>query len=336
MGQAALRMLDIKIWPNAPKISSASYRIRCLLVCKELSRENIPISIYKKNDKPPKVLLLSKRYDEKTIKHAMFLREKYGTKIIIDICDNHFIHDNHNRRALFKRAICMSDIVIASTEYLAEIIKKECDKKISIYTIDDYIEKPYYPNIFESILSIKDLLFYYILKYKLFIFKKSKKMIWFGAHQGGYGESGMQDLLKIKEIMEEMKEEKITLTVISNSYEKYLKIVKEWKIRTFYLPWSVITFSKALNLHDIALIPINKNQFTMSKTANRVTTSLIHDLQVIADEIPSYKKYDKYIYLNNWKISFNLILKGIFKTEKLNVEKHNQEITNKWLDVVRK
>lgn len=328
--------MSIKIWPNAPKNSSASYRIRCLLVCRELSCLNIPISIYKKNDKPPQVIVLSKRYDKKTIEHAVFLREKYGTKIILDICDNHFLHDDYLRRTLFKEAIYISDRVIVSTDYLASLIKKECGEKINIDIIDDYIELPYYPNIFEYVLNIRNSLLYLILALKLSFFQKSKKMVWFGTHQGGCGESGMQDLLKIRAVIEELGNHKVTLTIISNSHEKYKKIIHEWKIKTFYLPWSQVTFSKALNLHDVALIPINKNPFTLSKTANRVTTSLVHNLQVIADEIPSYTKYRECVYLNNWVCAFNLILTGNFKKILLNVKNHNDEKTKKWLDVFNK
>lgn len=317
-------------------MSSASYRIRCLLLCQELNKINIPISIYGKSDPPPKTLIISKKYDSASINHAKFLKQNYGTKIILDICDNHFIHDNPRRRLELREAIFSSDEIIASSLYLANVIRGECGQNIKISIIEDYIEAPYYPNLFISILNLRSLLSLLFLKAKIFISSPdSKKLVWFGTHQGGYGESGMQDLQNIKPILEKLDQKKqISLTVVSNSYKKYRETTDGWKIQTHYLPWSYITFSKALKFHDIALIPITKNPFTLSKTANRVTTSLIHELQVIADEIPSYKSYSDYIYLNNWSESFDKIFMGDFKISKYNYKEHNDKITNKWTNVL--
>ncbi len=102
------------------------------------------------------------------------------------------------------------------------------------------------------------------------------------------------------------------------------------------MPWAYTTFSEALFLHEIAVIPITKNPFTLSKTANRVTTALVHNLQVIADEIPSYRNFGNYIYFNNWIDSFEKIFSGELKKNYNNLYEYNKVIINKWKNLLIK
>jgi hypothetical protein len=92
----------------------------------------------------------------------------------------------------------------------------------------------------------------------------------------------------------------VSLTVISNHHGKYARLTASWQIPTCYLSWHRWTFSRALRMHDVAVIPIRRNPFTECKTNNRVATALIHGVAVAADSIPSYRALAEGIVLDDW------------------------------------
>src|SRR3546814_4007213 len=62
----------------------------------------------------------------------------------------------------------------------------------------------------------------------------------------------------------------VTLTVISNSRLKYLKARLGWRgVPTHYMPWAMNSFYEALSVHDAAVIPVERNGYTIGKTINR-------------------------------------------------------------------
>jgi len=328
----------IKFWASTTNKNSASFRIRCKFVCEELKKRGIKSSLYNRDDSPPNIIILSKRYDHESIKHASSLKEKYGTRLFLDICDNHFIHDDFNRSQQFRSAIGLVDRVIVSTEYLNSIVQSECGSKVNTLVISDAIEMPYHPNFFKSFSDLKSEIYLRKLKNKLLYCNEEKlhRLLWFGAHQGGFKDSGMSDLLNIKVSLEIIAETlPITLTVISNSEDKFKLITKDWRIPTFYLPWNFNTFSSALKLHGISVIPITKNPFTLSKTGNRLTTSIVHGLQVVADEIPSYKQFNEYAFLGDWAGAFRSIYSGKLKsTNNFDSANFNEKIINQWMNIL--
>jgi hypothetical protein len=162
------------------------------------------------------------------------------------------------------------------------------------------------------------------------------RLIWFGNHQGSHEESGMADLQRIKSVLELLsKEFDFSLTILSNSKTKFDSIFSDWKIKVFYLNWNQAYFKNILRLHDISIIPSSQNDFTYSKSDNRVTTSLANGLKVIADPIPSYLKYEDFIYIHDWKNSLiSCFCNNREKDKKFDSISHNLSIVNKWLNVL--
>ena len=330
-----MKKLKIVFWPHTTNNKVASYRIRCKKIVEELANKNndITISYSKKIPKVADILILSKRYDEDSINKAIKLKEDYGTKLFLDICDNHFINNNNSRANQLITAINKVDHVISSTEYLANIIKKKINKKDNITVIGDIIEKPSTKN-YKLFLNPLKFLEYHIFKYKLINKNtlKSRRFVWFGNFQGSYSNSGMSDLNKIRKELEEINlNYKISLTIISNSKNKFNSIFKNWKIDCLYIDWNILTFSKILMLHSVSIIPVSKNDFTYSKTDNRVTASLAHGLDVIADPVPSYIKHSNNIFISDWKNSFLKILNSdIRQQEKINYHVINDNVIRAW------
>ena len=335
--------MTVHFWPHILDINTASFRLRCLRVMEKLGDKGIKVALYNNGDAPTQ-LVLSKRYDPLSIQKAIELKKKWNTKLYLDICDNHFYHNKPEPKALKRAgqlltALQSVDVIIASSEYLAEIIANELNNTTPIIVIGDLVDFPYKPSLSDKLTHP---IAYLQLKTLEFIFNHNKtniknRLVWFGNHSGGggYADCGMHDIESIRLYLEIIHEQTpISLTIISNSWRRYRSLTKNWIIPTFYLPWDKNFFSSALSLHDIAVIPINKNPFTMAKTSNRVETSLAHGLQVIADQIPSYIEYKPNIYLGEWEKNLSeLITHNNGKSHdlnKINFEERNFKTIQAW------
>lgn len=333
--------MSVHFWPHTQNPNVASYRLRCLTVMEGLINQGIDVRLFNEDDVPEK-LVLSKRYDPVSIQQALALKKNLGTKLYLDICDNHFYYKTPEPAAItranqLRAAVKSVDVVIASSEYLAEVVRNESDNCTPVVVIGDLVEFPHEPGLLEKIRNF--IPFFCFKKLELDLNKlgsvKSRRLVWFGNHGGGYADGGMNDLQSIRTYLEDVhKEATVSLTIISNSREKYKKLTEGWKVPVFYLPWNKTFFSIALRLHGISVIPIQKNLFTMAKTNNRVSTSLIHGLRVIADEIPSYVDYKDIIIINEWEKGFSMLSKQTaeyrsgFNLEHFNDE--NKKIIEAW------
>jgi len=111
----------------------------------------------------------------------------------------------------------------------------------------------------------------------------------------------MGDLETLRPLLETLhREHGVSLTVISNSAAKFARLIRPWSMPTYYLDWSAETFSDALRLHAIALIPIRENPFTRCKTNNRLVTALAVGVAVVATGIPSYRPFEEFCALDDW------------------------------------
>lgn len=331
-----MRKLRIVFWPHTLNSNVASYRIRCKLIVDELKNidDNNIYLISKNIPQKADILVLSKRYDKDSIKAAMELKEKYGTKLLLDICDNHFI-DEHKSKEL-QIAIDKVDHVISSTEFLKSIITNHVNKK-NIHIIGDITE----PSNLKKGYHLLRIFYLWKIQFFKWKIKKinpniSKRLVWFGNHQGSIKDSGMSDLTLIRKELEELyREEKISLTIISNSCKRYRDIFKDWNLKTIYVPWDKTSFESIFKLHSTSIIPVSKNKFTYSKTDNRVTLSLYHGLQVVADPIPSYIQHADKIFLSDWKNSLKSIV-TLDKRKQIGIDilKMNKKIINSWKETL--
>jgi hypothetical protein len=306
-----------------------------------LISQGLEARLYNEGD-APEILVLSKRYDLDSIKKALELKKNFGTKLYLDICDNHFYYKNPEPAAIkrateLRNAVCAVDVVIASSNYLAEVIGLETGNQTPCVIIGDLVDFPFEPSLIDK---IKNPISYFRVKALEFSFRRQKKcnlyrLVWFGNHGGGYADCGMNDLESIRSHLECINSQTpISLTIISNSWRKYINLTKDWAFPTFYLPWNRMFFSSALFLHKTSIVPIKKNPFTMSKTSNRVETSLMHGLSVVADSIPSYLDYKTNIYLGEWVKSLSELVVAENNKKEIDFDGNNFEIIKKWRSVL--
>lgn len=306
--------MDFLWWPHKASETMASYRLRCAQIIEQLRREGLSCGIYEPERAPtPKVLVLSKRYDSESVARASDLRARSGTRIALDLCDNHFFAADDDprwqaRAAALKAAVGVADLVIASTEALAQAIAEVCPSA-PIIVIGDAVEAPYTPawprRLLTPIPEVELAAFAATLPPS----RRRRRLVWFGNHVSTPAEGGMPDLARIHPLLDRLNVEiPLSLTIISNSRNAYAQLVENWRVPTRYLRWRRGTISRALRLHDVAVIPISVNAYTRCKSNNRLVTALLHDLGVVADSIPSYEPFADAAVLDDWEDGLRRIL----------------------------
>lgn len=299
--------MNVAWWPHTSNPVVASYRLRCKQIVEQLKRDGHDVGRYAPRMRPT-TLVLSKRYDPRSIATAAELRERHGTRLVLDLCDNHFYATQaspywEKRAESLRAAISTVDLVVASTPTLAEVIRNETGHQ-DIVVIGDAVEPPYMPSADERIrhpLAELDLSRLHSALQRDGL-TPGHRLVWFGSHGSGNAEGGMSDLLRLRTQLEQLhRNHPLSLTVISNSYKLYRQIMAPWAIPTHYLRWRGETFSRALRLHGLTVIPVTRNPFTLCKSNNRALTSLRHGLCVLADSIPSYTELGDCVELDNWE-----------------------------------
>lgn len=285
-----------------------SVRIRCLSPLRELQGRGYPVELYdpRRPDRYSAVVY-SKLYDDASYGEALALKAR-GTRIIFDLCDNHF----YNPRDLLRlqrageqarRMMAISDHLVASTEAMADVMRGELTEARAIAVIGDAVEEDFRGVPLSPVHRLWARWQWRRVRASLDAAgPPGARLVWFGVHGGPGAEHGMLDLPRIEPLLTRLAERfPLSLTVISNSRRKYGATIRRWAIPTRYLEWSPETFLPALHAHDIAVLPVNPNPFTLCKSNNRVALALQAGLAVVADAIPSYRDFAGACFLDDWE-----------------------------------
>lgn len=301
-------------WPHTTDERVASFRLRCMQIVQSLRTRGHDASVYIPGSAPPDVLVLSKRYDAATLETAQAL-SRGGTRLVLDLCDNHFQHDGDGplarRSAELRRAIQSVHLVTAASEALADTIRRECLDAPQIHVIDDAAEDPFNPSGFSRWSAWAAEARLNRLKQRLRAYPLHRRLVWFGSHGSPGVQAGLTDLIKLYPLLASKvaSDGPLSLTIISNHSGRAAEVTSGWTVSTHYLEWMPTTFSRALREHSLALIPITQNPFTRCKTANRVLSAFTHGLNVVADAIPSYSPFEECAVLDNWEFGLGSYLK---------------------------
>jgi hypothetical protein len=287
----------------------ASARIRCMNPLSELQRRGFPVELFRPDHASSyHAVVYSKLYDAASYAEAQRLRSE-GIRVVVDLCDNHFYNPGGNAELAragseLRRMLRVADHLVASTAELAAVMAAEAGGNPPVTVIGDAVE--------ETIPAVKQpSLLRWVhrarLRRLLGRLQRGREMgaeaslVWFGIHGGPHHEHGMADLQRIQPVVEAMhRQHKLQLTVISNSRRKFASLIAPWSVPTHYLEWSPVTFLDALRAHDVAVIPVTQNPFTICKSNNRVVTALSAGLAVVADSIPSYREFAEISRLDDW------------------------------------
>ncbi|MED5618596.1 hypothetical protein [Ideonella sp. BN130291] len=297
----------VRWWPHTTDMRIASYRLRCQRIVEHLRGLDMDVGLFRPEDtQVPAVLVLSKRYDPASLERALQCRRSGGTRVLLDLCDNHFHFEGADpalgqRAAVLRHAVASVDTVVVASQALAEAVRSESPGQFRVVVVPDAAEPPFdtahpwrAPRAQFRLLCLRQWL-------RGTGVPRSRRLVWFGNHGSAGTDGGMADLQRIQEAMHQAhRQAAVSLTVISNDEAKFRRITAGWEFPRAYLPWHADSFSPALRLHGACVIPVGLNPFTRCKTNNRVATALLHGLNVMATRIPSYDEFAHCTVLDDW------------------------------------
>lgn len=300
----------------------ASARLRAYLPVRHLRDRGVCVEIYRdKNLEKYDLVIFQKAYSDSDLALAKKLRS-LGCKVVLDQCDNHFIYrscdsDLKHRAERLCNFLDVVDVVFVSTAKLGELF----DRK-PVFIVPDYIELPR-PRFLTRL--------WLCCRYPRMFFRSSVKLVWFGNAGSSYPKFGMCDIAEKISLLEELAQTyDIELTIVSNSEGLFRKYFSgEVQFPVFYVKWKRKSFDTLLSLHDVCLIPVESNSFTVCKTNNRLVLALLHGLPVVADEIPSYSEFSSFSRLNDWRSNLIRVLED-YDQEKVRADQGKQYILSKY------
>jgi hypothetical protein len=301
-------------WKSLGGITSASFRYRALLPCKYLKQKDYPCEIFNyKNLEQYKIVIFQKLYDYESINLVQILKSQ-GVITVFDLCDNLFHYQLNDLSVLNERIIRLQkmidsvDIISVSTPELKKLICSKTDKIPVV--IDDALEIPQINPLGKAYLKLKQTWGTTLNKRNNYL-----NVVWYGTSGTKNPPYGLIDLAKILPSLEKVHQEiPINLTVISNSQSTFNKYLSSAKIPVKYYNWKLNTFPYLFKYHDVCIIPVNINSLTKCKTNNRLVLSLLLDVPVIADRLPSYEEFGEFVLFSDWetnlrKYAFNQSLR---------------------------
>lgn len=271
---------------NDPRIGSA--RLRCFHPLRSLRNAGWSAEVYRPGGAYDAVVF-QKAYSEDLLGLASDLKEG-GVRVVFDLCDNHFYNPNNHpvlaeRAARLSRMIDLADLVTASTPEIAQLVP---DKEVHV--VDDALDR------FDSPVSRVTA------AARRGSSRRTTRFVWFGNAGGDNPPFGLGHVRKLLPLLESLSDEiPLSLTIISNSPEEFARTLPAPRFALRYRNWMLRSFAHTFVRHDVCVLPVELNPFTRCKTANRVAQSLLLGVPVIADPVPSFLEFSRFILLNDWE-----------------------------------
>lgn len=281
-------------WKPVGHINTPSSRLRCFLPCQYLRNRGWSCELFNpKNIDRYQLVVFQKTYDEENIALAKSLKSR-GVKTVFDLCDNLFVYPDttdSQRAKLLNKMIDVVDVVSVSTPEVEKLIQS---KKTRV--IDDAIDEPQINSLINFCFERKD--------YFNNSAEKQFKVVWYGSAGLENPPYGLVDLPRVLPFLEQLHSKlPVSLTVISSSETLFKKYVNGVSFPVKYYNWKKTIFQYLFKQHDVCIIPININPFTICKSNNRLILSLLLGVPVIADKIPSYEEFREFMLFSDWQNS---------------------------------
>jgi predicted glycoside hydrolase/deacetylase ChbG (UPF0249 family) len=282
----------------------ASIRYRLLQPMAALQAGGTSVALF--DDQQPlgdySAIVFSKSYGPHAIDIARAARG-LNVGVIFDLCDNIFAaHQagkaSEQRVARLREMLALATHLTFSTAELAkQILALRYHRTDRSTVIADVIAKSAEPTDAITRRGERDL-----TALDRFLRRNPGALhcIWFGKSLGAL--SGYVHVDRaVRELEAFARVRPVTLTIQSDERLRYLLARRRWHVPTHYVPWRLDTADAALARHRVALIPVERNAYTIGKTINRPATALLNGLDVVADPIPAYEELRSFIELDDWQ-----------------------------------
>lgn len=314
-----LKTTRISFWPQTCDLNVASYRIRCAQVVDALREAGARAGIY--SDKirryfqflpfmsAPDILVLSKRTRLTSLARAVALKKRYGTKLILDLSDNIYFESSKDKSGTREKRLKLPsyvnqfDAIVTPSPYLESELRQYIRKDMAFFIIPDAVEKDI--EISASVKAREAAAFQALATFQNEVsgngVDPGRRLVWFGVSGTAAAQNGMYDVKAHCDELERHNDRNpLSLSIISDDRDRFNELFSGLKFKTHYLGWNFHTFNAALGHHDIAILPIRRNQYTLSKSANRITTSFAGGLAVCGSAIPSYEPFRDVAVFDDW------------------------------------
>ena len=128
-----------------------------------------------------------------------------------------------------------------------------------------------------------------------------KTVLWFGNHGTSYGQVGMENILEVSPALHDLNSSiPLRLRIVSNSYDKYLKLIEPLPFPTEYTEWHPTGVYHHIATSDVVIIPNSKSPFSICKSANRAILALSMGVPVVATATPALQPFHGCIMVDDW------------------------------------
>lgn len=265
------------------RIASARYRV--IIPARELARLGHEIRIVTVDDNhklsnasdllKTDVVIFSKSFSAANEELAIAAK-RYGTKVLFDICDNHFENPDHGGH--YRRMAGLADAVVVNTPQMAEIVHRFTGRE-SI-TVSDPYEGPRGTPRWE--LGYERL-----------------KLLWFG-HPVNLDTltASVTDILEVSQVVP--MEMNIVTAPVGNIVSECERFTREHgdALMLRFTPWTLETMWRSLMDTQLVVIPSFVDSATkFVKSPNRIIESLWAGRFVVANPIPSYNHFSTWAWI---------------------------------------
>ena len=263
--------------PAGPTSDLASARYRVLIPAQQLARLGHQVQIAslgpvgwprEVKDAPCDVLVISKSFHAANEELARAMRSR-GVKVIVDLCDDHF--DSAEFGGHFRNLVALANTVVASTEAMAESVKRNTARDAKIIT--DPVEGPRgFPGFAPRLPWLR--------------------LAWFGHPSNLNGIAA-----KATELEALSGHVPVRLSIVTAPWPEAPPFVAQLeranpaRLRVQLVPWSIESTWKTLADTDMVWIPVAESGRTAVKSPNRLLESLWAGRIVVADPVPSYMPF---------------------------------------------
>jgi len=285
----------------------ASVRLRMLLPIRALVAEGVAADLVVPgmSARSHAVLVIAKSTSARALALAQQAK-RGGRALIFDICDNLFaskLRGDRTALARLVRLLELADVVTVSTAVLLDQLRREMPAITAkariipdmIETVEDFAAHP--PSAAAN---------WHLARLRRFLsrYPDSLHCLWFGKSNGSRAgvvhlTAGVRELERFAAKGHPLP----TLTLVSNanSYWRYLVTSRGWRVPTIFIPWSLASFGPVAALHRVAVLPVERNDYTVGKTINRPATAIMAGLGVVADALSSYEELRSFVALDDWQ-----------------------------------
>ncbi len=260
-----------------PTSDLASARYRVLIPAQSLARMGHQVQLaslgpggwpQQVKDAPCDVLVISKSFHAANEDLAKAMRAR-GVKVVVDLCDDHF--ESAEFGGHFRNLVALADIVVASTDAMAEAVKRHTGRDSIVIT--DPVEGPRgFPKFAPRLPWLR--------------------VAWFGHPSNLDGIAA-----KAGELTALAGHVPVHLSIVTAPWTQTPPFIAELasanprKLRLELVPWSMEATWNTLAQADLTWIPVAESSRTAVKSPNRLLESLWAGRMVVADPVPSYKPF---------------------------------------------